>query len=332
MRTEMQLIGVLVIGLLLVVGLAIPVGRVIGSGDFDDGLTVVSLNACWLFDGEGEGDFYTAPQSAEDAEEHLIDVASYLSTVNADFIVIEEIESADMLHRLNNKLGGGYNEIFVQGTDDYTGQDVAGLSRFPVLAMGRSDETQGYPIFASRFRAPMGTEDVAKHFWATTEIGDEIITFIGLHLLAYPDDLERVVRREAQALIIQNLAKSFLDSGHEVVIVGDVNDFDSVVCDAAENEPRSCVDRLFSDIDPDTDGDEMINAAGSIPQADRYTYWYDENRNGVDDGPEEHSMIDHMYVSRDLAEHIVDVRIDHSGYEARTVSDHWPIIVTFGLP
>ena len=116
----------------------------------------------------------------------------------------------------------------------------------------------------------MGTEDVAKHFWATTEIGDETVTFIGLHLLAYPDDLERVVRREAQALIIQNLAKGFLDSGHEVVILGDVNDFDSVVCDAAENEPRSCVDRLFSDIDPDAEGDEMLNAAESIAQAERY--------------------------------------------------------------
>ncbi len=46
----------------------------------------------------------------------------------------------------------------------------------------------------------------------------------------------------------------------------------------------------------------MVNVAGSIPQSERYTYWYDENRNGIDDGPEEHSMIDHMYVSRGLAE------------------------------
>jgi len=158
------------------------------------------------------------------------------------------------------------------------------------------------------------------------------ITFIGLHLLAYPDELERFVRREAQALIIQNLAKEFFDLGHEVVILGDVNDFDSVVCDAADNDPRSCVDLLFKDIDPDADGDELFNAAASIPQAQRYTYWYDENRNGIDDGPEEHSMIDHMYVTRGLLEAIIDIRIDHAGYEARTVSDHWPIIATFDLP
>jgi len=332
MRTEVFVIGVLVIGLLLVVGFVAPVAQAVGTSDFNETFTVVTLNACWLFDGEGEEDFYTAPQCAEDAEAHLTDVADYLWTIDADFIAIEEIESADMLHRLNEKLGGGYHEIFVQGTDDHTGQDVAGLSRFPILDMGRSNDTQRYPIPASRFRAPLGKEDVAKHFWATTKVGNETITFIALHLLAYPDDLERIVRREAQALIIQNLAKGFLDSGHEVVILGDVNDFDSVVFDAADNQPRSCVDALFKDIDPDVEGDELVNAAEFIPQAERYTYWYDENRNGIDDGPDEHSMIDHVYVSRGLADYIVDVRIDHNGYEARTVSDHWPVIVDFNLP
>jgi len=332
MRTETLIIGVLVIGLLLVVSLVAPVESAAGAGDDDASFTIVALNACWLFDGVGEESFYTAPQNEEDAEAHLSDVANYLSTVNADFIAIEEIESADMLRRLNQKLGGEYYEIFVQGTDDYTGQDVAGLSRYPVLDMGRSDETQRYPIPTSRFRAPMGTEDVAKHFWATIEVGDETVTFIALHLLAYPDDLERVVRREAQALIIQRLAREFLDAGHEVVILGDVNDFDSVVCDAADNRPRSSVDLLFTDIDSETEGCEMINAATSIPQLERYTYWYDENRNGIDDGSQEHSMIDHVYVSSHLAEHIVNVRIDHAGYETRTVSDHWPIIVEFNLP
>jgi len=327
MRNVSLLISVLALGLILVFGLSGD-----GPRPIPDGFTVITLNACWLFDGIGEEQFYTAPQCEEDAEERLTNVANYLATIDADFITIEEIESADMLHRLNEKLGGQYHEIFVQGTDDYTGQDVAGLSRVPVLAMGRSDATQTYPIPGSRIRAPRGTENVAKHFWATIEVGDETITFIGLHLLAYPDELERFVRREAQALIIQNLAKEFFDLGHEVVILGDVNDFDSVVCDAADNDPRSCVDLLFKDIDPDADGDELFNAAASIPQAQRYTYWYDENRNGIDDGPEEHSMIDHMYVTRGLLEAIIDIRIDHAGYEARTVSDHWPIIATFDLP
>jgi endonuclease/exonuclease/phosphatase family metal-dependent hydrolase len=329
MRNTNLLVGVLALGLILFFGMF--------GGDgspnlIPDGFTVVALNACWLFDGIGEEEFWAAPQCVEDAEERLAKVANYLATVDADFIAIEEIESADMLHRLNEKLGGQYHEVFVQGTDDYTGQDVAGLSRVPILAMGRSDATQTYPIPGSQIRALSGTEDVAKHFWATIELGTETITFIGLHLLAYPDDRDRNARREAQALIVQGLAKSFFDLGHEVVILGDVNDFDSTVCDAADNEPSSCVDVLFKDLDPDVEGNELFNVATSIPQEERYTYWYDENRNGIDDGATEHSMIDHMFVTRGLADALVDVRIDHVGYEARTVSDHWPIIATFALP
>ena len=157
MRTETLILGVLAIGLLFVFGLVAPIERVVGTIDSDQEFTIITLNACWLFDGVGEEDFYTAPQCAGEAEEHLIDVADYLATIDADFIAIEEIESADMLHRLNEKLGGQYHEIFVQGTDDHTGQDVAGLSRFPVSTMGRSNDTQHYPIPDSVLRWELKT-------------------------------------------------------------------------------------------------------------------------------------------------------------------------------
>jgi endonuclease/exonuclease/phosphatase family metal-dependent hydrolase len=326
-------LGAVVLGLVLVFGLTGERERTQqAASTSSDTFTVVELNACWLFDGIGEEQFSTAPQCIEDAEEKVTNVANYLSTTSADIIVIEEIESAEMLHRLNEKLGNVYQEIFVQGTDDYTGQDVAALSRFPVLDMGRTDATQRYPVPGSSYRAPMGAEGVDKHFWATLDIDGEPVTIIGVHFLAYPDDLMRVVPREAQALIVHNLAADFLAQGNDVIILGDINDFDSEVIDAAGDQPRSIVDQLLRDIDPDTEGDELQNVAAWIPQAERYTYWYDEDHDGIDDTPEEHSMIDHMYVSQDLAARIVAVRIDHGAYEARTVSDHWPLVATFELP
>jgi len=333
MRNVTLLLGIIAVGLIVVFGLTGDQERMQSAAPrTGQTFTVVELNACWLFDGIGEEQFPTAPQCEEDAESRLSDVADYLAPLAADVIVIEEIESAEMLHRLNEKLGNAYHEIFVEGTDDYTGQDVAALSRFPVLAAGRTDVTVSYPIPESRFRAPRGTQGVEKNVWATLAIGGQPITFIGLHLLAYPDDLERVVRREAQASIVRDLAAGFLAEGHEIVILGDINDFDAGTLDAAGNEPRSCVGTLLRDLDPDAEGDELVNAAARIDPADRYTYWYDENRNGIDDGDEEHSMIDHVYVSRALAESIVDVSIDHGGYDAFTVSDHWPVIVTFEMP
>jgi len=301
------------------------------AGEGPVAFTVLALNACWLFDGVGEEEFSTAPQDAAEAEAHLADVASYLASVDPDFVSLAEIEDAAMLDRLNEKLGGEYHPIFVQGTDDYTGQDVAALSRFPVTGSGRSGDRVRYPIPESRLRGPQGVEEVSKHFWTTTEIGGTTIALIGLHLLAYPDDLQRVTRREAQASIIRDLAKRFLDDGLEVIVLGDVNDFDVDVCDAAGNEPRSCVDRLLKDVDPDREGDELFNVCDRLEQSDRYSYWYDRNRNGIDDGDAEHSQIDHMYVSRGLEPYLVDVRIDRA-YEARTVSDHWPIVATFEFP
>ncbi len=293
--------------------------------------TVVALNAWWLFDGIGEERFSDAPHSLEDAETHLADVAAYLASVDPDFISLAEIEDRSMLDRLNEKLGGSYRPIFVQGTDDYTGQDVAALSRFPVTDTGRSNARVRYPIPESSLRGPMGIEAVYKHYWATTEVGGRTIALIGLHFLAYPDELERVVRREAQASIIRDLAKGFLDAGHEVIVLGDVNDFDADVCDAAGNEPRTCVDRLLKDADPDRDGDELVNVCDRLEQCERYTYWYDQNHNGIDDGDAEHSQIDHIYASQGLIPYLTDVRIDHS-YAARTVSDHWPVIATFEFP
>lgn len=293
--------------------------------------TVVALNACWLFDGVGEEEFSTAPQSPAEAAAHLSDVASYLATIVPDFISLAEIEDAAMLDRLNQELGSEYHPVFVQGTDDYTGQDVAALSRFQVVESGRSDAQVRYPVPESQLRAPQGVQGAAKHFWATTEISGMPVTLIGLHFLAYPDDLQRVTRREAQATIIRDLARGFLDAGHEIIILGDVNDFDAEICDAAGNEPRTCVDRLLKDIDPDREGDELINVCGRLERSDRYSYWYDRNRNGIDDGDEEHSQIDHMLVSRGLEPYLVDVRIDRV-YESGTVSDHWPIVATFEFP
>ena len=73
MRTETLILGVLAIGLLFVFGLVAPIARVVGTIDSVQEFTIITLNACRLFDGVGEADFNTAPQSDEDAEEHLVD-------------------------------------------------------------------------------------------------------------------------------------------------------------------------------------------------------------------------------------------------------------------
>lgn len=49
-----------------------------------------------------------------------------------------------------------------------------------------------------------------------------------------------------------------LEAGHSVVVLGDLNDFDSIVLDASGNVPISSVLQVLRDPVPSTSGDGKI--------------------------------------------------------------------------
>jgi len=156
---------------------------------------------------------------------------------------------------------------------------------------------------------------------------------IGLHFLAFPDDPDRCSQREAQASVIKGLAGTALNEGNSVVVLGDLNDFDETVVDAAHNKPISKVLDLIRDPLPITQGDELSNVAAHIKESSqRYSYWYDRN---VDCKTEqdELSLIDHVLLSNDLTPFISAAAVDHSyGASCNTYeSDHWPVWVRLNL-
>jgi exonuclease III len=93
---------------------------------------------------------------------------------------------------------------------------------------------------------------------------------------------------------------------------------------------QTTVLRDLKDLDPASEGDELVNAARFIPRvADRYTSHWDFNENGAPDGDDVFTMIDHVLVHRDLAPAIARVFICHAtGLE---ISDHFPVVVDFDL-
>ena len=320
----------------LLVGACTPDGGArteIGAGGEARSFTLAALNVEWLFDGRGDERFSNAPQSEAEAQAHLEDVASYLAVIDADYVSLAEVEDDTMLRRLGELLAETYAPIFVQGTDTYTGQDVGALSKVPESASGRSEERVRYPVMGSQLTCSRGDKGVSKHYWADIELLGVPVTVIGVHFLAYPDRCDRAVQREAQAAVIRNLVADRLagQSGREVIVLGDFNDFDGEVADANGNRPISCVFDVLTDIDFSGAGDELINLAALIPAAERYTCWYDRDGDGVDDGGSEHSQLDTILISRGLLPYVDDVRIDHS-YAAGSVSDHWPIIARFAPP
>jgi endonuclease/exonuclease/phosphatase family metal-dependent hydrolase len=145
-----------------------------------------------------------------------------------------------------------------------------------------------------------------------------------------PDRCDRSIQREAQATVLADLARDALAAGRNVIVLGDLNDFDGATLDVAGSRPSSQVLSILKNLDPATEGDELVNVCARLPQSERYTNWYDRDDDGIDDGVREHSQIDFILVSRGLADRIHYVAIDHTA-PAGEVSDHWPIVVDFAL-
>jgi endonuclease/exonuclease/phosphatase family metal-dependent hydrolase len=292
---------------------------------------IVAYNAEWLFD--GLHDPHDCPRSGPTAaQEHLEAVADTLRAFEADYISLAEVEDDSMLDRLNELLGGAYYPIFYPGKDSATRQNVAALSAVaPTQSPSRTPERTVYPVPGSLLACGSGSQGVSKNYVVGLDLAGTAVTIVGVHFLAFPKWCEQAVQREAQATIIADTARAALEAGREVIVLGDLNDFDGAALDAAGNKPISRVLAILKNLDPATEGDELVNVCATLPQEDRYTDWYDRDSDHIDDGTREHSQIDFILVSRGLAERIAFVTIAHTT-PAGAVSDHWPIVLDLSIP
>jgi hypothetical protein len=97
-------------------------------------LCVMTLNAEFLWDGvepeEGQVDF-AWKHSQTEAEDHMLKVAVLIISGNPDIVNLVEVENINALMTFNDKFltGRGYMPYLIKGKDNYTGQDVALLTR-----------------------------------------------------------------------------------------------------------------------------------------------------------------------------------------------------------
>ncbi len=289
-----------------------------------DGLRVAAFNVEFLFDGvddEGQADF-PWKGNPEAAREHQGRVAEVVRRVDADVIMLAEVENKDVLDALvaGPLAGMGYTAYFVPGNDRFTGQDMGLLSKLPIDATGRTDERAPVP------GSPTETYGVSKNLWARLRIGGMATTIVGVHFLAQPDNAARKPQREAQAEVIRRLVALEQGEGREVIVLGDVNDFDDTILDRRGNRPITTVAALLKAGAAGAEND-LRNVMGEVPVAERFSNLYDRNRNEViEEG--ELGAIDHMFVSPGLFRRIREVRFVHT-HDPRTVTDHFPISVTF---
>lgn len=299
-------------------------------------LRLVQYNAEWLFIDQ----YQNCPGSGcswsnqTEAQTHMKYVANIIKELNPDIINFCEVESCDELNQLANLTNLKYRPYLVEGTDSATGQNVGLLTLIdPVSNLIRTEDRYVYPIPGSNcgYTSNSGTQGVSKHYITTFQMNDINIAMISAHLLAFPTDTSRCAEREAQAQVLQSHIVEFVNSGYEIIVLGDFNDYDNQVIDANNNIPNSQVlDILKGNKGQYARQYKLLSVAQVVDKYNRYSDWYDKNSDCKAES-NEFSMIDHILVSSKLYNKISSALIYH-GYDefcGTYNSDHYPIVVDF---
>jgi exonuclease III len=268
-----------------------------------------------------------------DAQTHLSYVANVVKILQPDIINFCEVEGCDELNILKDQLDSTYNPYLKKGTDTGTGQNVGMLTRLdPLTNLYRSEEKIAYPISGSKCgtTTATGTSGVSKHYITEFNLGGLNVTMIGAHLLAIPTDPSRCVQREAQAQVLQNIVSSYIQKGYEVILIGDMNDYDAEVLDLNSDKPVSRVLDIMKGLDGQKKGTyNLKNIAYRINQQERYSDWWDSDNNCNTNTQKDFSMIDHVLVTSKIDKKIINTYIYH-GYKeycGKWDSDHWPVVI-----
>jgi len=300
-------------------------------------LRIVQYNVEWLFT-----DYYKLADCPGDgctwknetaAKEHITHLSTVINKLQPDIMNMCEVEGCDEINEVIKQTSSDYNSYLLQGSDTSTGQNVGMMTKInPSFNLYRSEERVNYPVPNSKcnYTGSPGTEGVTKHYITGFHFADMQVLFIGLHLLAYPTDIQRCVKREAQATVIQNVIIPYIQKGYEVIVMGDFNDFDEDPLDANDNNPISQVLDIVRG--KNTKIYELYNVASEIPKVERYSDWWDKN-NDCKSTPNEFSTIDHILVTPNLKTKIKNTYIYH-GYDeycGTYNSDHYPVVIDLEL-
>jgi endonuclease/exonuclease/phosphatase family metal-dependent hydrolase len=160
------------------------------------------------------------------------------------------------------------------------------------------------------------------------------IALIGAHFIAIPTESSRCAQREGQASVLQPVIANYVSKGYEVIVIGDLNDFDGVVLDVNSNKPTSQVLSILKGDFGEYKGKyELISAAENVQQSERYSDWYDSDNKCSTSSIKDYSMIDHVLVTSGIKNKISDVYFYHgySEYCGTYNSDHFPVVIDLNI-
>lgn len=304
-------------------------------------LRLVQYNVEWLFidycstsNCPGNGCTW---KTIDDAKIHSSYVSDVIKKLNPDIINFCEVEGCDELDYIINELGDkSYKYYLKKGTDTSTGQNVGFLTRIdPLVNLYRSEIKVNYPIPDSKCGyTGTGSSGVSKHYITEFSFGEMKVAFIAAHLIAIPTDIARCAQREAQAQVLQYIVSDYINKSYEVILLGDMNDYDAEIKDMNSNNPNSHVLDILKGLSGEKKGYYSLeNVAYRVSQNERYSDWYDSDNNCNTNSEKDYSMIDHILVTSNIDKKIVDVFMYHgyNEYCGKWDSDHFPVVVDFLL-
>ena len=276
-------------------------------------------------------------KNSSDAETHMSYVSKVVNTIQPDIINFCEVEGCDELNILANELDGSYKPYLKKGTDSSTGQNVGMLTRIdPLVSLYRTELRYDYPIYGSKcgYTGTSGSSGVSKHYITEFTFNRMKVAFIASHLLAYPTDPSRCVQREAQAMVLQSVIFNYINRNYEIIMLGDLNDFDGKVLDVNNNIPTSQVLDILKGNFGEYSGKYALHSiAETIVQNERFSDWYDSDSNCNTASSKDYSMIDHILVTDGIKNNIVNAFMYHEydEYCGKYDSDHYPVIIDLAL-
>ena len=328
----MQIVLLLVLALITFVNADCPLPKTPGKDRRTNPniLRIVHFNVEWLFMTPCQE--YGCPWTdMKEQQKHIDSVAEVLLELEPDIVHFAEVEGCDVLIQVAPD-PIVYTAFLIQGKDTATHQNVGILTKIdPVLPLNRSEERVEYPVPYStcNYQGTSGTTGVSKHLIAEFSIHNRTIAIIGAHLLAYPTDPMRCAEREAQAQVLQLIVVDYIHKGYEIIVLGDLNDYDAEIPDANGHKPLSTVLDILKGSAGSHKGLYSLRSVGDrISQETRYSDWYDENHNCVS-SQSEFSQIDHILVTEYLYDNLAKVFM-YQSYEqscASFVSDHYPMVI-----
>jgi endonuclease/exonuclease/phosphatase family metal-dependent hydrolase len=258
--------------------------------------SLTTWNVRNLFDSTDDPDTDEPVPSATEVERKVTDVGRVLRSIDADVIVLQEVENTGMLERLAEGPleGRGYDELGVQDAGDPRGIDVGYLSRLPVTrVVSHRDE-----LFSGPDGSTYGfARDALEVF---VEVGGKRVIVITVHLRAQRDGDEADAHRLAEADKLRRIVDTRLGQGAErIMVAGDLN---------AEPGSRTLQALL--------EGDSLTDVTRRVPRSDRWTFVFDNQR----------VQLDYVLASPGAEDTVNEVSIVH-GPEVDRASDHEPIHV-----